>query len=38
MRLMDDTLIDLYQRGLIDAEEAYARAEQKDIVRPQLNL
>jgi twitching motility protein PilT len=38
MRLMDDTLIDLCQRGLIDAEEAYARAEQKDIVRQQLNM
>jgi twitching motility protein PilT len=38
MRLMDDTLIDLYQRGLIDADEAYARAEQKDIVRQQLNM
>ena len=33
MRLMDDVLIDLYQRGLISAEEAYARAEQKDVVR-----
>src|SRR5213595_1883569 len=33
MRLMDDTLIDLYQRGLITAEEAYARADQKDVVR-----
>src|SRR4029453_6538985 len=33
MRLMDDTLIDLYERGLISAEEAYARAEQKDVVR-----
>jgi twitching motility protein PilT len=38
MRLMDDALIDLYQRGLISAEEAYARADQKHIVRPQLNL
>jgi twitching motility protein PilT len=38
MRLMDDALIDLYQRGLISAEEAYARADQKDIVRPQLNM
>ena len=36
MRLMDDTLIDLYERGLISAEEAYERAEQKDIVRPHL--
>ena len=33
MRLMDDSLIDLYQRGLISAQEAYARAEQKDVVR-----
>ena len=38
MQLMDDALIDLYQRGLISAEEAYARAEQKDIVRHQLNM
>jgi twitching motility protein PilT len=38
MRLMDDTLIDLYQRGLISAEEAYERAEQKDIVRPHLAM
>ncbi len=36
MRLMDDTLIDLYQRGLISAEEACARADQKDIVRQQV--
>jgi twitching motility protein PilT len=36
MRLMDDVLIDLYQRGLISAEEAYARAEQKDVVRQQV--
>jgi twitching motility protein PilT len=33
MRLMDDMLIDLYQRDLITAKEAYARAEQKDVVR-----
>ena len=38
MRLMDDTLIDLYQRGLISAEEAYERAEQKHIVRPYLQM
>jgi twitching motility protein PilT len=38
MRLMDDTLIDLYQRGLISAEEAYARAEQKDVVRQQVKM
>jgi twitching motility protein PilT len=36
MRLMDDALIDLYERGLISAEEAYERAEQKSIVRPNL--
>jgi len=38
MRLMDDTLIDLYERGLISAEEAYVRADQKHIVRPHLNM
>ena len=38
MRLMDDTLIDLYERGLISAEEAYERADQKDIVRPHLAM
>jgi pilus retraction protein PilT len=35
MRLMDDTLIELCQRGLISAQEAYARAEQKQMVRQQ---
>ena len=38
MRLMDDTLLDLYERGLISAEEAYERAEQKHIVRPYLKM
>jgi twitching motility protein PilT len=38
MRLMDDTLIDLYQTGQITAEEAYARSEQKHVVRQQLNM
>jgi twitching motility protein PilT len=38
MRLMDDTLIDLYERGLISAEEACARAEQKHLVRQQLKM
>ncbi|PYJ38170.1 MAG: type IV pili twitching motility protein PilT [Verrucomicrobia bacterium] len=38
MRLMDDTLIELYDRGLISAEEAYARAEQKHILRPHLKM
>jgi len=36
MRLMDDALIDLYERGLISAKEAYERADQKYIVRPHL--
>ena len=33
MRLMDDELINLYQRDLISADEVFARAEQKDVVR-----
>src|SRR5262244_240669 len=36
MRLMDDALIDLYERDLISEKEAYARAEQKDVVRQQV--
>jgi twitching motility protein PilT len=38
MQLMDDRLLDLYQRGLISAEEAYARAEQKQTIRAQLKI
>jgi twitching motility protein PilT len=38
MRLMDDTLTDLYDRGLISAEEAYARAEQKQTMRQYLKI
>src|SRR5947207_2759844 len=38
MRLMDDTLIDLYDRGLISSEEAYARADQKQIMRQHLKM
>jgi twitching motility protein PilT len=38
MRLMDDSLLDLYERGLITAEEAYARAEQKPMVRQHLKM
>src|SRR5881396_3757613 len=38
MRLMDDTLIELYQRGLITAQEAYSRADQKQMVRQQLKM
>jgi len=36
MQLMDDALIDLYTRRLISAEEALARADQKQIVRQHL--
>jgi twitching motility protein PilT len=36
MRLMDDTLIDLYDRGLISAEEACARADQKQMMRQHI--
>src|SRR6266702_264670 len=38
MRLMDDTLMDLYDRGLISAEEAYARADQKKEMRTRVGL
>src|SRR5207245_11173752 len=34
MRLMDDALIDLYDRGVISAEDVYERADQKSVVRP----
>jgi twitching motility protein PilT len=33
MQLMDDSLMELFDRGLIAAEETYARAEQKQQVR-----
>src|SRR5438046_6780945 len=36
MQLMDDALIDLFGRNLITADEALARAEQKEIVRQHL--
>src|SRR5207302_2056371 len=36
MQLMDDALVDLYVRGLISAEEALARAEQKQEMRTRL--
>jgi hypothetical protein len=35
---MDDALVDLYNRSLITAAEAYARAAQKQQIRPHLNL
>jgi twitching motility protein PilT len=37
MRLMDDALIDLYDRGLITAEEAFERADEKHIVRQHVS-
>jgi twitching motility protein PilT len=36
MQLMDDALVDLYNRGLITAEEALARAEQKQEMRTRI--
>jgi twitching motility protein PilT len=36
MQLMDDALLDLHQRGLISAEETYARSEQKQDMRARL--
>jgi twitching motility protein PilT len=36
MRLMDDSLLDLAQRGIITADECYARAEQKPLMRQAL--
>jgi len=36
MQLMDDSLVALYRAGLIDAEETYARAEQKQEMRALL--
>src|SRR6266850_2982611 len=36
MQLMDDALLDLYERGLVSPEEAYARAEQKESMRQHL--
>src|SRR5438093_11976722 len=37
MRLMDDSLRDLYDAGIISQEEAYARAEQKAIMKQHFN-
>jgi twitching motility protein PilT len=36
MRLMDDSLMELYDAGIISAEEAYARADQKTLMRQHL--
>lgn len=37
MQLMDDALLELHSKGLITAEEALARADQKQIVRQHLH-
>ncbi len=37
MRLMDDSLLDLFQKGIISQEEAVARAEQKNLFKTQKN-
>ena len=37
MRLMDDSLVELYDRGLISGEEALARADQKQLMRQYVN-
>jgi twitching motility protein PilT len=38
MQLMDDALVDLHNRGLISAEEANARAEQKQEMKQRLKI
>jgi twitching motility protein PilT len=36
MKLMDDSLMELYDAGIISAEEAYSRSEQKTLMRQHL--
>jgi Tfp pilus assembly ATPase PilU len=36
MQLMDDALTDLFDRGVISGDEAYARAEQKQMMRAHI--
>ncbi len=38
MRLMDDSLIELYDAGLINREEAFTRSEQKALMRQHLSM
>ena len=38
MQLMDDALVDLHRRGLISAEEAIARADQKQEAKQRLRI
>jgi len=33
MKLMDDSLTELYDQGVISQEEAYSRADQKQLMR-----
>lgn len=37
MRLMDDSLMELLNQGIISGEEAFARCEQKSLFRPHLS-
>jgi Tfp pilus assembly pilus retraction ATPase PilT len=36
MRLMDDSLLELFNEGLITKDECYARCEQKAVMRQAL--
>ena len=36
MRLMDDSLLELFNEGLISKEECYQRCEQKAVMRQHL--
>ncbi len=38
MRLMDDSLLQLYRGGLVSSEEAVARAEQKQVMRDHIGV
>lgn len=38
MQLIDDALVDLFKRGAITADEAYARSEQKQEMRTHLKI
>jgi twitching motility protein PilT len=37
MQLLDDAIMNLYQKGWIEADEAYAKANDKDQFRPFLS-
>jgi twitching motility protein PilT len=38
MQLMDDSLVDLFQKGIISAEEVMSRGEQKQLLRDVTGL